>query len=138
VSFLIGLLMKGALGFGVPQRFARVAGIVGLVLFLVIGLGVAKCAYDRSIIEEHDAKQEVKAVRTTLKRERAANTAETKERAADEAKAAQVKGAIDNAVQAQPTAARGSSGPASSAALRVLRERQRQQHGRDGEQPPGS
>jgi hypothetical protein len=53
MSFLIGLVLK----LGVPQRFAKLALVAGLVVLLVVGLGVAKCAYDKSIIDAHDAQQ---------------------------------------------------------------------------------
>lgn len=57
---MIGLLASLAAGAGVPARFAKAAGIVAAVIALVLVLGVAKCAYDRSVIDGHEAKQEAK------------------------------------------------------------------------------
>lgn len=57
---MFGVLASLALRAGVPQRFARAAGIAGLIVALVAMLTLARCAYDRSVIDAHEAKQEAK------------------------------------------------------------------------------
>lgn len=57
---MIGLLASIALGAGVPQRFAKAAGIAGAIVALGAVLTLAKCGYDRSVIANHEAAQEAK------------------------------------------------------------------------------
>lgn len=57
---IFGALASLALRVGVPARFAHAAGIAGLVALLALLLPLAKCAYDRNVIDEHEAKQEAK------------------------------------------------------------------------------
>ncbi len=54
---MIAALAALALRVGVPERLGRAAGIAAAVVGLTVGLGVAKCAYDRSIISTHEAQQ---------------------------------------------------------------------------------
>lgn len=92
-AFLIGLALK----LGIPARFAKFAVIAALVTLLVVGLGVAKCAYDRSIIKAHDAKRDA----AIAKDDRKADAKAAEERRADDARstdeAAQIKEAINEA-----------------------------------------
>jgi hypothetical protein len=57
MGFLIGLALK----LGVSQRWARPVTIAALVALLVFGLGVAKCAYDRSVINNYTNAAKAKA-----------------------------------------------------------------------------
>lgn len=57
---IIGVLASLALRVGVPERFARAAGLACFVVLLALLLPLAKFAYDRSVIDAHDAKQEAK------------------------------------------------------------------------------
>jgi len=54
-TFLIRLVAR----IGVPERFRRVAGYIGLALAVVAMLGAVKWFYDRSVIADHEAKQDV-------------------------------------------------------------------------------
>lgn len=77
-AFLIGWALK----LGIPARFAKIAVIAALVTLLVVGLGVAKCAYDRSIIRAHDAQRDA----ATAKADRAADAKAAEERRSDDAR----------------------------------------------------
>lgn len=59
---------------GVTQKVAKF-GLIGFaVVSLIVGLGVAKCSYDKSIVTNYVAKAEVKDLKTTVKaNEHAAN-----------------------------------------------------------------
>lgn len=93
MTWLIGLALKA----GIPPKFAKFAVIAALVALLVTGLGVAKCAYDRSIIKAHDAARDA----ATAKADRKADTKAAEERRSDDARstdeAAQIKEAVDEA-----------------------------------------
>lgn len=90
---LIGLALKA----GIPQKYAKFAVIAVLVTLLTAGLGVAKCAYDRSVIEDHEARQEAANARA----DRKADTKAAEQRRADDARttteSAEIKEAIDEA-----------------------------------------
>lgn len=79
-AFLIGLALKA----GIPARFAKVAVVAALAVLLVVGLGLAKCAYDRSIIKAHDAERDA----ATAKADRKADTKAAEERRSDDARLA--------------------------------------------------
>lgn len=93
-AFLIGLALK----LGIPARFAKMAVIAALVVLLIVGLGVAKCAYDRSVIEKHTAGQQAKQA----KRERQADANLERQKDADEAASRQRKQEIDDATRNIP------------------------------------
>ena len=94
MTWLINLALKT----GIPPRFAKIAVIAGLVVLLVVGLGAAKCAYDRSVIERHAAAEKAKQA----KRERRADTNLERQKDADEAAAAARQREIDNATRNIP------------------------------------
>jgi len=56
---LEALLIRAVASVGVPERFRRIAGYIGLALSVLALLWLGKTLYDRSIIAEHDAKQDV-------------------------------------------------------------------------------
>lgn len=62
-------------GWGVPAKAVKIVSITMLIGLLMIVLGTAKCAYDRSIIKNHDAAINLDAA--------------IKDRAADQASAVQ-------------------------------------------------
>jgi uncharacterized protein HemX len=84
---------------GVPRHFV----IIGLVLLAVLGAGVGKCAYDRSVIEKHNTKVENKQV----KRERKADTNLNTQKEQDELSAQQRQKEIDDATKGIPDRAPG-------------------------------
>lgn len=79
---------------GVP-RWAIIAGLVALA---VLGLGVGKCTYDRSVINAHETKKELKQV----KRERKADDNLRTHEDADEAAARQRQKEMDDATKGIP------------------------------------
>lgn len=79
---------------GVPRHFV----IIGLVLLGVLGLGIGKCAYDRSVIEKHVTKQQNKQ----LKRERKADTNLNTQKEQDEQSAEQRTKEMDDATKGIP------------------------------------
>jgi hypothetical protein len=93
MGFLLGLALK----LGIPSRFAKgavIAAIIGLAIAL---LGLGKCAYDRSIIKAHDAKQEA----AVAKADRKADAKAAEQRRADDARSTaedtEIKEAINEA-----------------------------------------
>ena len=89
-AFLIGLALKA----GIPARFAKIAVIGSLIVLLVVGLGVAKCAYDRSIIKAHDAERDA----ATAKADRKADAQSAEERRADDTRLAHETNEVKEAV----------------------------------------
>jgi hypothetical protein len=79
---------------GVPRHFI----IIGLVLLAVLGAGVGKCAYDRSVIDRHETKKELKQV----KRERKADDKLNTQKERDELSAQQRQKEIDDATKGIP------------------------------------
>ena len=79
---------------GAP-RWAVIAGMVALA---VLGLGVGKCSYDRSVIEKHVTKQENRQ----LKRERKADTNINEQKQRDQSAADQRNKEIDDATKGIP------------------------------------
>lgn len=78
MTWLLSLIM----GAGVPARWAKpVLAVVGALLLLAVLWG-GKCAYDRSIINAHEAKQEA----ATAKADRKADTKAAEQRRADDAR----------------------------------------------------
>lgn len=57
----IGAFLPGLFGKELPYKVARVVGMGVLAVLLVILLGVGKCAYDASVIEDHETKREIAA-----------------------------------------------------------------------------
>lgn len=48
--------------FGVPQRFQKAAAYIALAVAAIAFLWLAKTLYDRSVIDDHEAKREARAV----------------------------------------------------------------------------
>lgn len=120
---MIALLASLAIRLGVPERFARAAGIVGVVLLLLILLLIAKCAYDRSVIQAHEAERAAKVERDARKAEHRADEDARPVQQAIAAEKAAMEGAIRDAVQNNPDEVRRPVGPASSAVIDQLRRR---------------
>jgi hypothetical protein len=98
-------LIALALKLGVPARFAKAAIIAALFILALGLLGLGKCAYDKSIINTHEAKQEA----ATAKADRKADTKAAEQRRADDARLTtetqQIKEAVNEAGN-DPTARR--------------------------------
>jgi uncharacterized membrane protein YhiD involved in acid resistance len=87
-------LIRAAIGIGIPQKFAKVAVVLTLVVVAVGLLFGAKALYDASVIDEHEAKIAKRAAPAT---DKAAS-----ERAQDTIKQSQNEQEARDAIQAQP------------------------------------
>jgi hypothetical protein len=87
-------LLALAIRLGVPQRFAGAAVAVVLFLLALAALELGKCAYDKSVIDNHEAKVERRAAPAT---DKAAT-----ERANDTIATAKHEQELHDVIQAQP------------------------------------
>src|SRR4051812_9481303 len=90
-------LIALALKLGIAPRFAKGAVIAAFVVIAVMALGVTKCAYDRSVIEKHDAK--------IIERAQPATDKAAEERARDTITQAKNEQEAHDAVHSVPDAA---------------------------------
>ena len=90
----IGAFLPGLFGKEVSQKAAKVLGIVTLSLLLIAVLSLGKCAYDASIIEQHEQEREVQAGQA---REEAAN-----QRIDDALKNAKSEKELQDVIEAAP------------------------------------
>ena len=88
---VIGWLM---LKFGLGEKGARVLAYVGLAMLVLALLGTAKCAYDRSVISRHEAKQEA----ATAKADRKADARAAEQRREDDARTSTEDKEIEEAI----------------------------------------
>jgi hypothetical protein len=91
--FLLSLFGK----LGIPPQFRKAALIGTAVVLLIAMLMVGKCSYDKSVIRNHEAKQEA----ATAKADRTADTHAAEQRRADDARSTtetqQIKEAVNEA-----------------------------------------
>ena len=83
------------IGKGVSARLAKPLLFVIAGALVLAVLGVGKCAYDRSVIEEHDQQREA----ATAKADRKADTKAADQRRIDDARVSTEKQEIDNAIE---------------------------------------
>jgi hypothetical protein len=107
---MFAALIPFALKLGVPARFAKVVVIALLAFGTLTLLSIAKCAYDRNIIEQHEAKIQERAKPATDKA--------AEERARDTIAQAQNEQEAHNAVHSVPDAA--PAGPSHALACQRL------------------
>lgn len=88
-----GMLASLALRFGVSERAAKFGLIGAAVVALVIGLGVAKCTYDRNLISGHTAKQDA----SNSKADRKADARAGETRRTDDSRLEQEKRELERA-----------------------------------------
>jgi hypothetical protein len=75
-----GTFLAGLVGFKPSAGIAKALGIGSAILLLLAVLGVAKCTYDRNLIENHDARQAAE----TTKADRQADTNAGEQRRVDD------------------------------------------------------
>lgn len=90
-AFLIPLVLK----LGIPSKFAKPAIIAAIIALAVLALGLGKCAYDRSIINAHEAKQDA----ANSKADRKADAAAAEQRRADDARLQTETQEVNHAVE---------------------------------------
>lgn len=90
-------LIKLVIGWGVPREMAKIVSFVLIGMLILVLLGVGKCAYDRSVIDEHEAKIEAETAREDRKADQNAadQRLEDQERRAQEQR--ELKEAVENA-----------------------------------------
>ncbi len=71
-----------ALRFGVTERTVKIALIAAGIVAAILGLGIAKCSYDRRLIATHEAKQG----EANAKADRKADTSAAVQRRSDDAR----------------------------------------------------
>lgn len=124
---MIGWIAMRLVGAGVSDRWARLVAWVLVLAAIAAVVALAIGGRDRRMIEAHDARQNAKVLGDQLEQGQKADAVELEQRGVDQVQHDQLQGAIDNATSAQPDAARGGVGPATSAALDELRRRQDRQ-----------
>jgi uncharacterized protein HemX len=82
----------------VGPKLARLAVIASAIVLLIAILGLGKCAYDKSVIRQHEQKAEIKQV----KRERKADANLQVSKGRDDAAAQERKQEINNATRTIP------------------------------------
>lgn len=71
----IGAFLPGLFGKQVSEKVAKVLGIITLGLLLIAVLSLGKCAYDASIIEQHESAERARKAQKQLEADRAADLA---------------------------------------------------------------
>jgi uncharacterized protein HemX len=106
---------------GIPEPLRKIAVIGTAIVLLVAILGIGKCAYDKSVIRQHEQKAALEQAR----RERKADTNLQTQKTRDDAAAEQRRKEIDNATRNIPDQA-----PSARQRARACVElrRQAQQH----------
>lgn len=89
------LLNLGTRLFG--EKLARAGVWVILAVLLIVGAGVAKCVYDRTLIANHDARQDAKAQAQSRTSSEAATAKDTKRQADFRASQDHLKEKVDEA-----------------------------------------
>jgi hypothetical protein len=94
---MFGFLLPFAAKIGIPERFQKTA-VFGVLALLILGaMWGGKCAYDRSVIRNHEAKQDA----ANAKADRAADQKAAEQRRADDSRssteAQQIKEAVNEA-----------------------------------------
>lgn len=95
---MFSLLIPLVTGIGIPARFAKPAIIGALITLAVLAFGIGKCAYDKSVIRQHEQKAALEQAR----RERKADANLQSQKARDDAAAEQRREEIDNATRNIP------------------------------------
>lgn len=121
----IGSLIPGLFGYKLSYKAAKIAGFVLLGLLLVAVLSLGKCAYDASVINQHEAKDRAEKAERQLNADRAADEA-TANKAAE---ATQLQQELDEATKkaaaADPAGAQGNVGPVTDSYYDTLRKKEK-------------
>lgn len=120
----IGAFLPGLFGKEVSQKVAKVLGFVILGLLALAVLSLGKCAYDASVIEQHEAEDRAEKAQKQLDADRAADeqTAEQARELADTQK--QLEQAQKEAAQRDPEGAAGTVGPVTDSYYDTLRKKE--------------
>lgn len=119
------------IGFGIPAPFAKAAFYTAMALGLLTAILVAKSRYDHNLVENHDAKVQVKILDQTLKVNEQAAT----QRRVDDAALNNESSSLNKVISNAPV----SVSPVSTVRQRYyecLRVWQQAKHSSDGAAPP--
>lgn len=120
----IGAFLPGLFGKQVSERVAKVLGIVALGLLLIAVLSLGKCAYDASIIEQHESAERARKAQKQLEADRAADLA-TEEQARDLVETQQeLEEAQAEAARRDPEGAAKPVGPVTESYYDTLRKKE--------------
>lgn len=121
----VGGFIPGLFGKSVSPKIAKALGGVILLVLLVAILSLGKCAYDRSVINQHDAEVRAESAEKQLEADRQADA----ETAAKAAKLDETEKKLDeatrDAAKADPAGAAGKVGPVTESYYETLRKEQR-------------
>lgn len=95
---MMGSIIGWLIAKGLSERLARVVAIGGLLALLAGAMGGVKCAYDRRLIDNHEARREA----ASAKADRKADAKAAVQRRADDARIAQEQVQLER-VQANAT-----------------------------------
>ncbi len=109
----IGGFIPGLFGKQIPFKIAKVAGIGILIVAVIALLSLGKCAYDQSVIEDHETEQRAESAETALESERQADLDTAEEIADLKDETATLEQAVKDAERAQPEKTKAAVGPAS-------------------------
>lgn len=120
----IGAFLPGLFGKEVSQKVAKVLGLVTLGLLALAVLSLGKCAYDASVIEQHESVDRAEKAEQQLEADRAADeqTAAQAQELADTQK--ELEQAQRDAAQRDPEGAAGTVGPVTDSYYDTLRKKE--------------
>lgn len=122
----IGAFLPGLFGKQIAEKTAKVLGIITLAILLVAILGLGKCAYDASVIEQHEAADRAEKAERQLEAERRADEeAEATANELAETKA-ELDAATTEAARRDPEGAAKQVGPVTESYYDTLRRRQKE------------
>lgn len=117
----IGAFLPGLFGKQVSEKVAKVLGFIALGLLLIAVLSLGKCAYDASIIEQHESADRAEKAERQLDAERRAD----EEAEATASELAETKADLDaataEAARRDPEGAAKEVGPVSQSYYDTLR-----------------
>lgn len=120
----IGAFLPGLFGKQVSEKVAKVLGIIALGLLLIAVLGLGKCAYDASIIEQHESAERARKAQKQLEADRAADQA-TEQQARDLVETQQqLEEAQAEAARRDPEGAAKPVGPVTESYYDTLRKKE--------------
>ena len=109
----IGGFIPGLFGKQISFKMAKVAGFVILAFGVLAILSLGRCAYDQSVIDEHETEERAESAEAALESERQANLQTEAEIADLKHESDALKAAAEKAERAEPEKARAAVGPVS-------------------------
>lgn len=120
----IGAFLPGLFGKQVSEKVAKVLGFVALGLLLIAVLSLGKCAYDASVIEQHESAERARKAQKQLDADRAADKA-TEDQARELAETQQaLEDAQAEAARRDPEGAAKPVGPVTESYYDTLRKKE--------------